>query len=87
MVPIIGPDVRGSQERSEVNFPDRPAAKTQTSNTGGEGSIRGWETMIPHTVGHSQRKKKEVEQGFVHRRVSKGLLAFSILCPYSSFEG
>ena len=59
LVPVVGPDVRGSQERSEVNFPDGPVVKTQTSNAGGGGSILGLGTMIPHAVGHGQKKKKK----------------------------
>ena len=83
-MPVVGPDVRGSQERSEVNFPDGPVVKTQTSNAGGGGSILGLGTMIPHAVGHGQKKKK-VEQVFCTQRGEQGPLAFSILCPYNGF--
>ena len=64
-MPIIGPDVRGSQERSEVNFPDGAVVKTQTSNSGGEGSILGLGTMIPHAVGRNQ-KQKQIRAGVLY---------------------
>ena len=51
-----------------MNFPDGPVVKTQTSNTGGEGSILGLGTMIPQAVGRGQTKKKKVEQVFCTQR-------------------
>ena len=55
-------DVSSKITKNFKGFPDRPVVKTLPSDTGGVGSVRGWETKILHAFG---QKKQNIKQNTI----------------------
>lgn len=51
-------DVSSKITKNFKGFPDRPVVKTLPSDTGGVGSVRGWETKILHAFWPKKTKHK-----------------------------